>query len=313
MRVLAIPLVLMAATPVLALPPPLPVNARYGPVTQCLNGYRIQVSDREALSVGADVTLITDRYLLRLIGSPGSFGESQVLQLRHSTLGLVERIVTKVRNRNDGGFRVIGEKKPLRKFTVAYRLPAVGGNLAVAVTSDQFVGTDADFTMLSRVAKIDPAADTCGAFAAPDWPYQSYDALRWSPALTQGTAFRCQNGIGFAVQPGERLRLYWGPEPDTGISELYRGETRFGIRGPIDAARKLGGARGPMAAGYEITKRPISSDSSELILSPPCNDPKEPYRRQIMIPHLNVEEAAARALADRLEFVSARDKRCRRS
>ncbi len=130
--------------------------------------------------------------------------------------------------------------------------------------------------------------------------------------MPEGPAYRCQNGIGYAVNLGERLRLYWGPKPDTGVSEIYRGERRFGVRGPIDPAKKLGRGKGLIAAGYTVGKRVISSDSSELILSPPDNSTDRPFLREIYIPHRNVDEAKARAFAERLEFVGAKDARCRR-
>jgi hypothetical protein len=183
--------------------------------------------------------------------------------------------------------------------------------MAVAVHSDQFRGTAADLSLLSRIARVDPVADRCGAFAAPGWADQTFDALRWSPNMAEGPTYRCQNGIGYAVNPGERLRLYWGPQPDPTISELHLADRSFAVRGPTEAAKRPGRAKGPMAAGYGVTKRAIYPGATELILSPPVNDRDRPFLRQIFIPHQDIHEAEALALADRLEFVAAKDPRCR--
>lgn len=309
---IGIVLALLVPAPASALPPPLPVNARYGPVTQCYNGYRIAVTAGEGLSVGQDVTLVTDRYHLRLRESESDGGNGKVSSVTHPALGPVERVVTKpAKPKDHGGFRVIGAKRPVRTETVSYRLPAVDGATAVTAHSDQFRGTEADLAILSRLARIDPAADSCGAFAAPDWAHQTFDALRWSPNLAEGPAYRCQNGIGYAVRPGERLRLYWGPQPDATMSELHLADRSFAIRGPIEPAKRPGRAKGPMAAGYGVTKRAIYPGAAELILSPPGNDRDRPFLRQIFIPHQDMHEAEARLLAARLEFVAAKDPRCR--
>jgi hypothetical protein len=309
---IGIALALLVPARASALPPPLPVNARYGPVTQCYNGYRIAVAAGEGLSVGHDVTLVTDRYLLRLSEGGRDGGNSKVSSVTHPSLGAVERVVTtQARSKENGGFRVIGDKRPVRAETVSYRLRALDGGRAVTVHSNQFGGTEADLVILSRVARTNSAADSCGSFAAPDWAGQNFDALRWSPNMAEGPAFRCQNGVGYAVNPGERLRLYWGPQPDTTISELRLADRAFAIRGPTEAAKKQGRAKGPMAAGYGVTKRVIYPGASELILSPPQNDRERPFLRQIFIPHQDIHEAEARALADRLEFVTAKDPRCR--
>lgn len=306
----AILLALAGSTAAPAMPPPLPVNARYGPVMQCLGGYRVAVTAQEAISVGADVTLITDRYLLRLVETAGGHGGSKVTQVVHPGLGPIDRVVAKVVRTDNGGFRVIGKQPKLPRFTIAYRLPALGGGSPVAVSSSRFTGTDADFAMLSRVARVEPT-DTCGAFGPPDFAEENPAALRWSPVAVPGPAYRCQNGVGFAVKPGENLRLYWGPQPDTGISELHLADRYFGIRGPIEPARKVGRGTGLIAAGYTISKRPINQGGSELILSPPDNDSERPFLRQIYIQHRDTHESEARALAGRLEFVSGKDARCR--
>lgn len=299
-------MILLVTMPATAIPPPLPAYSRYGPVTQCVNGYRIAVTEAEAVTLDQGLIVVNDDYLLFLdaerteraatdrpeaVEMPG-IGRTMRYRVAadHGRMGLV----------NDG--RVITE----------YVLPAVDGGSAVLVRSPRFDGSERDLALLARVAPVDPAGDRCGEFQAPDYAGQTPAALYWSPVQRPGPAFHCQGNIGFAIAAGETYQLTWSR--DSAWSRYRSNGLELTLRGPNVPASRYRRARGPVEAGYDQNIRDLGG-MSELLLTIPDsrrhrNEPA--HIQQIAITFPQGQEAAARAFASRLEFVARDDRRCTR-
>jgi hypothetical protein len=296
----------LAPAPTGAIPPPLPSYSRYGPVTQCLRGYRIAVTEAEAVTLGQGVTVLNDDFLLFLdpertdrpatdVGQPVDVpGVGQALRYR----------VAADRGRIDfaNGDREI----------IEYALPAIGGEGAVLVRSNRFDGSDGDLALLARVAPVDPARDRCGAFQAPDYAGQTPAALYWSPVQRPGPAFHCQGNIGVAIEAGETYQLNWSR--DSAWARFVTNGVELYLRGPNVPARRYRRTRGPIEAGYDQNIRDMGGMSELLLTIPDARRPRdEPaHIQQIAVTYPNGQEAVARAFAARLEFVARDDRRCTR-
>lgn len=290
------------STIAVAIPPPLPVHAAYGPLTQCLSGYRIDVAETEAVSVGDGLGFASDQFSLSLIPERTDLPpRASAIEVDVPGLGRINRHVVPAGS---------GQFGPApRGPATAYVLPKRGQAGTVLVRSPQFDGSDRDLALLARIAPVDPARDRCGQFAAPDYAGETPEALYWSPVRHRGPRFHCQNGIGFPVGEAEALQLTWARDA---WSRVHAGERRLVVLGPTVPARQAGRARGPVAAGYSPTINPNSEQLSILVLAaPPSRRANPPYNHQISIQFRPGDEAHARALAERLEFVDRNDRRCR--
>jgi hypothetical protein len=295
----------LASTAAVAIPPPLPSYSRYGPVTQCLNGYRVEVTGDEAVTLDQGVMVLNDEFRLFLDPERTSRPESdRPVAVEVPGLGQAQR------------YRVAANRGRVSLYTgdrdiTEYVLPANGGG-AVLVRSDRFDGSARDLELLARVAAVDPARDQCGTFAPPDYAGRSFAALYWSPVRHPGPGFHCQQGIGYPVAAGESTQRPW--LQTNAQSDLHLADgVALGLRGPTDPARRYRRTRGPIEAGYELSTRELSAEVHELLLIVPESrrGRDEPaHLQQIAIQYAPGQEAAAQAFARRLEFVGRNDRRC---
>ena len=281
-------------------PPPPPPHARYGPLTQCLNGYAFTASATEAVFAMRDgVTLVSETGGLNLSIDRGDPYRKQAerTELAVPHLGQIAR------------YHRTYTSSPPDTF---YLLPGVEGEPTTMVSSREFNGTDTDLAILGRISRVDEQR-ACGDFRSPDFPGENPDARWWKPTVSAGPLYRCQNGVGFAVLMGESVQSSWpmfGSEP---AARLRSGNTQLIVRGPIESS--AASLQGFVAATYrqavvDWSGRPV------LLLSPSDLAPDryghyENSTRWVRIEFSADAESEARALASRLEFVEATDPRCR--
>lgn len=301
---------LAMGAPLLALaetPSPPRTHARYGPLTQCLDGYALSAGASEAISVAEnDIAVTNDRFGMSLNRESGDPDRSraQASEIEIESLGRV----TRYENVRYGSALIRAE----------YLLPARFGSAPLVVRSHQFDGSERDLAMLGRVSRVEPQNQACLVFAAPDFHGEDVDALYWSPFTVAGPVYRCQNGIGYRVRAGEAIQLQWRlVMPWTiPLSRVTSDGTRLTWDGPItyrNASTSVPLSRYRRSVG-------LWSGRWILSLSPPQAQmsraelnrlPRERrYGDGVQIEFPAGKEAAARAFATRLEFVDIADPRC---
>ena len=288
-------------------PPPPPVtHSRYGPLTQCLGGYAVTAGASEAiLAMEGGITLMTDADAFHLHIDEGDpyRSQQQRTDIEAPTLGNVIRYQ-----------RSYGASTPDRLTT--YLIPSSAGHPAMTVNSGGFDGSARDLRILGRIARIE-GEQGCGNFRGPAFPGETPQAALWRPFSTPGPFYRCQNGVGFPVLSGEALQIAWyddydgpsvrlsSPNPVVRLDPIH-----LVVHGPIDTAN----GAGPVATAYRPRVETMSDGPNVLLMPPRAaserRGPDQRYRRLIRIAFAPGQDAAARALAGRIEFVARSDPRC---
>lgn len=305
---------LSLTAPAAAIPPPPPSATRYGPVIQCLAGYKIAVSGEEAISLGNGTTLIADRLVMKLFDTLGEsyWASAEATLIEVPGLGQVMRLAFPAGPAPDGPSRDIPPR-------FEYNLPALGGGHIVTVVSDNFDGSAADLALLARITPV-AVPDACGTFGVSDYAGASPVTSYRSPVIHDGPAFRCANGVGFPIDAGARWQRNWlafdpvrSPDSET---HLFVGDKAFRVRLANDPIMKMKGYKAGkpvLGVGFTTDIRDYGGGIFELLVIPPKADTLPHVQRygwQMSITYSEGEEAAARALAARLIFVKDSDARC---
>ena len=285
-------------------PPPPPIHSRYGPLTQCLNSYAVTATAAEAVGVMGDgFSVFSDTAPLSLEIDPGDPYRARQRhdQIDTPNLGRLDRYQQSYDGRN----------------VVTYLIPPRDGGHGTLVYSSGFDGSNRDLAILGRIARVE-GPQACGDFRAPVYPGETPEALLWRSSSTPGPSFHCQNGIGFPVLAGEALQAARQDDSDGPSVRLsspnpqlsYLDPVHLVVRGPMDTVN----GTGAVAAAYR-PRTETMSDGDNVILMPPRTDserhgPDNRYRRRIRIAYPPGQEAAARAFANRIEFVARSDPRC---
>lgn len=332
----------IVAPPVRAIPPPPREESRFGPVTQCIAGYRVKAVSAEEVSVGNQppamvgdpVSLRTRAFLVKL-SALTAYSPPSWTPVALAGLGTIERgvIIPPPLDRGTPQMPISRSPEAERLLTqpiIVYRLPVQGANPQLFATSYQFKGDDSDLAILSRIAPVNPTEDTCGEFGPPDFANRGDQTIETALGFIEGPVYRCQNGIGFPVLPGEKLMRGWGLPQNTGSSILYTGGARLSVTGFDDPgifsqlraqgirfkyqrptpAKMRGRGNKLLAADYVASLESHRTGYTELVLSPRRNNPSWPWLLQIHVQFADGNEAQARALAERLEVIEMNDPRC---
>ena len=303
----AVLLATISVAPAQAIPPPPPQHSRYGPVTFCGVGYRIDVGQDEAVGYSQPgyAFLQTDDYFLgvnQIVGPP-SGARTQILTVPGIGRVLRYRVFEYPGNRPRGW---------------KYEVPAPGSPSGrISIGSDQFNGTTQDFEALTRV-HTGSEANGCAVPSAQDPDFAAAEngpAEGWAPARMPGPAFHCQNGIGFEIREGEALQLPWRHQAWSAfISALKVGDLDINISGP---SVRLRGGRGAVFAPphqAQIRRMVLSESESSflVVISRPDLDPDDRVERQIVVSFAERPSSdVALSFLHRLQFVGADDPRCR--
>jgi hypothetical protein len=302
--ILAVALLTMLAPSIaFASTPPPRTHARYGPLTQCLNGYAFSASSTETVLVleytfGESISLLNDVGVLNLsidVGDPYRW-QAERTEIEAPLLGRIDR------------YRRTYTASPPEVF---YVLPAVDGKRPIMVRATTFNETNADLAILGRISRIDGDRG-CGDFRSPDFPGENPDARRWNPTVSAGPLYQCLNGVGFALLAGEAIQSAWPTSYPQPAARVSADGTRLIVQGPKEPRAEL--LEGSVAAHYRLEQHNWSGQPI-LLLRPPDSaldryghDPT--HTRWIRIEFPAGAESQAREFASRLEFVEMTDPRC---
>lgn len=297
---------LIAGLLLLLAPPPPAAHARYGPLTQCLNGFAVTATGSESIvAMEGGFTLASQAGGFHIhLGDDGYHrAQEQASDVEVAGLGRL------VRYQGGGGTAT--------EATTTYLIPGAGGRPSMLVNSTDFDGSPHDLVILGRLSRV-RSDDECGNFEAPAYPGESLEAGRWLPDARPGPFFLCRNGIGFPILAGEAVQAtLWRRLDDPAL--------RISLPNPIAAGLEpvhllLHGPREPVSGTGTVTAsfRPQlerMNDGLAILLMPPLTerisygqDPR--FTHWIEIDYPQGQEAIARAFAARMLFVANDDPRC---
>ena len=255
---------IMPQTAAAILPPARPPSySAYGPFQLCSDRFVIDVAEGEALHIVGDIArVINDREVLAI-----KFANSRYYSLV-DTLGMKNGKIGQ--NRNGAGpakmsMRRFDEATPDAGDTIRYAPHGLGNedvryqlgpsdksDNAVIIGASSFDGSGKDERLLDRIKHPDTKSADCLPLSAifnsdlndgdakRAYDLANYGADIYPPVPDPGPQFRCQAGIGFALEKGESLLRPWRPLGVDGEIYVNTGDTRIKIEQRFYNKERLG-------------------------------------------------------------------------